>query len=148
MNDSRLGQGKVATDDFSGPGGRIVKADIDAAMSQPHPPTAPAAADYAVVPLSAMRKVIAERMTHSKPTAPHFYLTVDCEIDEMLQRVARDIRNMYTIGYVPSQQATAARNARRALRRVAVDVRLPTGQRVDVRTRRAYLAGDEDPAKR
>jgi hypothetical protein len=66
------------------------------------------------------------------------------EIEDILQRVARDIRNMYTIGYVPSDEA-AARQAGQAskepLRRVAVDVRLPTGQKLAVRTRRAYLAG-------
>ena len=32
-----------------------------------------------------MRRVIAERMTESKATVPHFYLTVDCEIDELLK---------------------------------------------------------------
>ena len=66
------------------------------------------------------------------------------EIEDILQRVANDIRNMYTIGYVPSDE-TAARQAGQAskepLRRVAVDVRLPTGQKLTVRTRRAYLAG-------
>jgi VWFA-related protein len=67
------------------------------------------------------------------------------EIEELLQRVARDIRNMYTIGYVPSEVVSAASNARKdALRRVAVDVRLPTGQKLAVRTRRAYLAGAEE----
>jgi pyruvate dehydrogenase E2 component (dihydrolipoamide acetyltransferase) len=35
--------------------------------------------------MSTMRKVIAERMAHSKATVPHFYLTVDCEIDELLK---------------------------------------------------------------
>lgn len=85
----------------TGPGGRIVKADVVKAQSAP-PPSAPAAApaaadakatpvppvsgdDYDVVSMSTMRKVIAERMTHSKSNVPHFYLTVDCEIDEMLK---------------------------------------------------------------
>jgi Ca-activated chloride channel homolog len=62
------------------------------------------------------------------------------EIEDILQQVARDIRNLYTIGYVPSE-ATASQARREALRRVAVDVRLPTGQKLAVRTRRAYLAG-------
>ncbi|MEO5741781.1 MAG: VWA domain-containing protein, partial [Vicinamibacterales bacterium] len=48
------------------------------------------------------------------------------EVQEILQRVARDIRNMYTIGYVPSEQDAARRSRKEALRRVAVDVRLPT----------------------
>jgi Ca-activated chloride channel family protein len=69
------------------------------------------------------------------------------DVEEAFQRVARDIRNMYTLGYVPS--STAASNAvspakREELRRVAVDVRLPTGQKLAVRTRRAYLAGTEE----
>ena len=66
------------------------------------------------------------------------------EIQGILQAVARDIRNMYTIGYVPSEQAAARRAQKDALRRVAVDVRLPTGQKLAVRTRRAYLAGAEE----
>jgi len=93
----------------SGPSGRIVKADIEAAIaggarpataqapsveapsatpSTPAPtPTAPAPAIVGDtdVKLSTMRKVIAERMTESKTTVPHFYLTVDCEIDELLK---------------------------------------------------------------
>ena len=63
------------------------------------------------------------------------------EVQSILQSVARDIRNMYTIGYVPSDEAAARKEA---LRRVAVDVRLPTGQKLAVRTRRAYLAGVEE----
>jgi pyruvate dehydrogenase E2 component (dihydrolipoamide acetyltransferase) len=87
----------------TGPGGRIVKADVEKAKTapppaqQPAPSAAPAAAaepakvpavagdDYELVPLNTMRKVIAERMAHSKSTVPHFYLTVDCEIDELLK---------------------------------------------------------------
>lgn len=63
------------------------------------------------------------------------------EIESILQGVARDIRNMYTIGYVPSEEAAGRKVP---LRRVAVDVRLPTGQKLAVRTRRAYLAGGEE----
>ena len=85
----------------SGPGGRIVKADIEAALkggaapvpsieapSAPRPAAAPATApadgDYTEVPLSTMRKVIARRLTESKQTIPHFYLTIECEIDRLL----------------------------------------------------------------
>ena len=45
-------------------------------------------APYTEVPISAMRRVIARRLTESKQTVPHFYLTVDCEID----RAAGDAR--------------------------------------------------------
>jgi len=96
----------------SGPQGRIVKADVEAALSvvrgAPAPaPTRPLVAPPAPVPsgalskervlalagnppyterpLTAMRRVIARRLTESKQTVPHFYLTVDCEIDELLK---------------------------------------------------------------
>jgi VWFA-related protein len=66
------------------------------------------------------------------------------EIDAILQRIASEVRNMYTIGYVPSLATRSRRDKREDLRRVAVDVRLPTGRKLSVRTRRAYLAGVED----
>jgi VWFA-related protein len=69
------------------------------------------------------------------------------QIEDILQRIARDIRNMYTIGYVPSEVAAARQARKEALRRVAVDVRLPTGQKLAVRTRRAYLAGADDETR-
>jgi pyruvate dehydrogenase E2 component (dihydrolipoamide acetyltransferase) len=91
----------------SGPQGRIVKADIDAAIasggkpaarpSAPSPapaaraplpqpgPTVPGATQYKLVPHTTMRKVIAKRLTESKQTVPHFYLTVDCDIDGLLK---------------------------------------------------------------
>jgi VWFA-related protein len=63
------------------------------------------------------------------------------EINELLQQIARDIRNMYTIGFVPSESRAARRDRKEDLRRVSVDVKLPSGQKASVRTRRAYLAG-------
>jgi VWFA-related protein len=68
------------------------------------------------------------------------------EIEAILQQVARDIRNMYTIGYVPAEMSPASRARKETLRRVAVDVRLPSGQRVSVRTRRAYMPAEENGA--
>ncbi len=82
----------------SGPGGRIVKADIEAALARPRAaaaaapaatPLAPAAAQpfepaFTLEPLSRMRKTIARRLSESKQTVPHFYLTVDCELDALL----------------------------------------------------------------
>jgi Ca-activated chloride channel family protein len=65
------------------------------------------------------------------------------EIEGILQLVARDIRNMYTIGYVPADTVTSSRTRKDELRRVAVDVRLPSGQKLAVRTRRAYRPADE-----
>ncbi|MGE5562685.1 MAG: pyruvate dehydrogenase complex dihydrolipoamide acetyltransferase [Bacillota bacterium] len=86
----------------SGPGGRIVRADIDAAAGKapataPQPP-APAAAAHAVMPgaieqaipheavkLSNMRKTIARRLTEAKQQIPHIYLTVDIQLDALLK---------------------------------------------------------------
>ncbi|MEO1190959.1 MAG: pyruvate dehydrogenase complex dihydrolipoamide acetyltransferase [Pseudomonadota bacterium] len=97
----------------SGPHGRIIKVDVEAALkggvaqaapaaAAPAPAAAPAAAPVPTGPggiafaqaqdiphrvekLSAMRKVIAQRLTESKQQVPHFYLTVDCEIDALLK---------------------------------------------------------------
>ncbi|HEX9462535.1 MAG TPA: 2-oxo acid dehydrogenase subunit E2, partial [Alphaproteobacteria bacterium] len=83
----------------SGPHGRIVKADVEGAQAHggaaaPAGRAAPAArpapppsgpTPYHVVPHSTIRKIIAKRLTESKQTIPHFYLTVDCQIDELLK---------------------------------------------------------------
>jgi pyruvate dehydrogenase E2 component (dihydrolipoamide acetyltransferase) len=102
----------------SGPHGRIVKSDVEAArrngaagtaaraapqagtavMARPGAaPSLPAAmadqqilalydkGSYEVVPHDNMRKTIAQRLTLSKQTIPHFRLTVDCNIDELLE---------------------------------------------------------------
>lgn len=61
------------------------------------------------------------------------------EIGVVLQKVSRDIRNMYTLGYVPANAVAAKQEV---LRQVNVDAKLPTGQKLKVRTRRAYMAGD------
>lgn len=74
----------------TGPHGRIIRADVEEAVARGI--TAPAAAGSAViaeagsrfVPHNVMRRVIAERLQYSKQIAPHFYLTVDCEIDTLL----------------------------------------------------------------
>jgi len=79
----------------SGPQGRIIKRDIEAAISQGA--TARKAAPIAIpqlqlerrspetLPLSSMRRVIAQRLTEVKPGVPHFYLTVDIEMAEALK---------------------------------------------------------------
>ena len=83
----------------SGQDGRIVKLDIEAAIASgaaskpaateetPQAAAAPGSAGDTseVVKLSTMRKVIAQRMVESKATVPHFYLTMDCELDELLK---------------------------------------------------------------
>ncbi len=80
----------------SGPRGRIVKRDIEAALAGGDgavtpKPAAPAAAaapfepEFELVALSSMRKTVARRLSESKRTVPHFYLTVECDIDRLLE---------------------------------------------------------------
>ncbi|HXY42132.1 MAG TPA: pyruvate dehydrogenase complex dihydrolipoamide acetyltransferase [Vicinamibacteria bacterium] len=79
----------------SGPGGRIVKRDIEGYLAAP-PPAAPAAAEArkarsripvpsvppgTAIPLTSMRRTIAKRLGESKFTAPHFYVTVEIDMD-------------------------------------------------------------------
>jgi len=94
----------------SGPHGRVVQADIEAARQGGAAKAAPAAqapaaataapvhagptdaqtlklfaeGSYDLVPHDNMRKTIARRLTESKQNVPHFYVTVDCELDALL----------------------------------------------------------------
>jgi pyruvate dehydrogenase E2 component (dihydrolipoamide acetyltransferase) len=70
----------------SGPGGRIVRRDVEAAASRPVPAAAeaaPAAAgpEYEDRPLSPIRATIARRMPQSKAPVPHFYVTSEVSMD-------------------------------------------------------------------
>ncbi|MDR3498581.1 MAG: pyruvate dehydrogenase complex dihydrolipoamide acetyltransferase [Parvibaculum sp.] len=88
----------------TGPRGRIVKADVEkakpgqaaprpAASGAPTPVSGPAidprafyeVGSYEEVPLDSMRKTIARRLTQAMQEIPHFYLTIDCELDELLR---------------------------------------------------------------
>jgi len=97
----------------TGPHGRVVKADVDAAIAGGGAKAAPAAkapaaapvaasapavkpmsddqvlklfeqGSYELVPHDNMRKTIARRLVEAKSTIPHFYLTLDCELDALL----------------------------------------------------------------
>ncbi len=83
----------------TGPGGRIVRRDLDGLSAVPSAPAsvsvasvapAPApvhaAADaaYDDIPLTGMRRAIARRLTESKTTVPHFYLTAHVTVDRLL----------------------------------------------------------------
>ncbi len=75
----------------SGPNGRIVKRDVEAARPA-GVAAAPASltqagltADYEDIEHSAMRRTIAQRLSAAKQQVPHFYLTIDCELDALLQ---------------------------------------------------------------
>lgn len=94
----------LATLSGSGPGGRIVRADIEAAVRSAGPAPAPAAAqapaapapsapavqaraddpDVEAVPLNRFRKVAARRLTESKREAPHFYLNREVDAEALL----------------------------------------------------------------
>jgi len=72
----------------SGPQGRIIKRDIQAAMSEPparRPTYVPGVrVEPDIVPLSSMRKVIAQRMAEVKPGVPHFYLSIEVDMEAVL----------------------------------------------------------------
>jgi pyruvate dehydrogenase E2 component (dihydrolipoamide acetyltransferase) len=150
----------------SGPQGRIVKADIEAALAHPgaRSPAAaaagPAAAAPSAAPLSApvfakeqvlalagnppyeeqphtsMRRVIARRLAESKQTVPHFYLTIDCAIDELLK--TRKTLNAKSDAYRISVNDVVIRAAALALRQVPAanaswsDDAILLWQRVDI----------------
>lgn len=79
----------------SGPDGRILRRDVEAALAvapaarverpaRPAAAPAPAPAPGAVEPLSKMRQAIARRMSQSKQTQPHYYLTLDIDMTAAL----------------------------------------------------------------
>jgi pyruvate dehydrogenase E2 component (dihydrolipoamide acetyltransferase) len=63
----------------TGPGGKILKADVLAAGQ------APAVAPGTVVPLTAMRRIVAERMLHSKQTIPCYYLQMEADMTDLAE---------------------------------------------------------------
>ena len=86
----------------SGPGGRVVKADVEALAAgdggRAAPAAAPAApavkapaaaqpapgADVEEIPLTSMRKTVARRLVESMQSAPHFYLTIQVDVEALL----------------------------------------------------------------
>jgi len=78
----------------TGPGGRIVRADFEAYVASgapvaassaaPAAPVAHSAAGALEIPHTGMRKAIARRLTESKSTVPHFYLSADCRVEKLL----------------------------------------------------------------
>lgn len=82
----------------SGPNGRVVKYDVQQAIEQGHgakgtissskliQPIHPvASAGFTDIPHTNMRRTIARRLHESKSTVPHFYLTVECRMDKLMQ---------------------------------------------------------------
>ena len=76
----------------TGPGGRIVALDVEnapatpaAAPSVPIVPPVAAGAGDTVIPLSGMRRIIAERLLSSKTHLPHFYLTIEVDAAPLMK---------------------------------------------------------------
>ena len=87
----------------SGPNGRIVRTDVEGARPGAASPVAPATAPQAAqqtpaapraepitapgqkIPLSNVKRVTARRLTEAKQTVPHFYVTLDVELDDLLK---------------------------------------------------------------
>jgi pyruvate dehydrogenase E2 component (dihydrolipoamide acetyltransferase) len=121
----------------SGPNGRILRRDVEAARMQhaaspervsraedllPADPIATSqtggAQNFQDEPLSGMRKAIARRLTESKTTVPHFYVSIDVEMDALLA-----LRKQINQGALPSdQKATVNDLVLKALGGALVDV--------------------------
>src|SRR6185503_12381386 len=69
---------ELAQIEGSGPGGRIVKADVEAAA----PPPEGAKGEVEVVELNRLQQTVARRMAESKATVPHFYLSTEIDMSE------------------------------------------------------------------
>jgi pyruvate dehydrogenase E2 component (dihydrolipoamide acetyltransferase) len=132
----------LATLGGSGPNGRIVKSDVEAALARgptPQPAAAPGPAatpaalpaaaapaappptvglpSFTEVPNSQIRKVIARRLSEAKREAPHFYLSVDCEIDALL-RIRQELNGREGADYKLSVNDFVIRAAALALHKV------------------------------
>ncbi|RCL02490.1 MAG: pyruvate dehydrogenase E2 component (dihydrolipoamide acetyltransferase) [Candidatus Tokpelaia sp. JSC188] len=96
----------IASIPGSGPHGRVVKSDVESMIKlrdhssvpeiEEHctPPLAHSndailklftPGEYTIIPHNGMRKTIARRLVESKQTVPHFYVTIDCELDALLE---------------------------------------------------------------
>jgi pyruvate dehydrogenase E2 component (dihydrolipoamide acetyltransferase) len=111
----------------SGPQGRIIKRDIEAAMAAAQPPAAFAETaerapttrvaigregvpEYEDLELSPMRRTIAKRLVQSKAPVPHFYLTIDVAMDRTWEayRVLREEKSPITINDIVVKAAAMA----------------------------------------
>lgn len=84
----------------SGPRGRIIKQDVEASISSSKSSVSSTtqteiqsknagqpqqtASNFVEVPHTSMRRVIAQRLSESKQQVPHFYLSIDCQLDSLL----------------------------------------------------------------
>lgn len=80
----------------TGPQGRVVRRDLDSFSASAEPPVQAQASSselakleysssYVTVPHTPMRRAIARRLSESKSSVPHFYVTADCKVDSLLE---------------------------------------------------------------
>ncbi len=122
----------LSTVNGSGPHGRIVKVDIETALGNVRtaaaiPAISPVAAAEGAhgqapteIPHTSMRKVIARRLTEAKQEIPHFYLSLDCEVDKLLElrKKLNAKAEAEDLGYKLSVNDFVIRAAALALRKV------------------------------
>lgn len=119
----------------SGPNGRIIKTDIENAISggaaqapataaQTLAPSSSASADvpdygqsYTEEKNSSVRKVIARRLLEAKQTIPHFYLTVDCMLDDLL-KLRKELNSRDGVDYKLSVNDFIIKASAMAMRKV------------------------------
>ncbi|XP_074602184.1 dihydrolipoamide S-acetyltransferase muc [Brevipalpus obovatus] len=106
---SMFGQG-------SGPGGRIVAQDVASGAPSPAASAPMSGAPYVDIPLTGMRQTIAKRLLQSKQQIPHYYLSVDIEVDNLLslrervnQMFSKENFKMSVNDYVIKASALACR---------------------------------------
>ena len=73
----------LSTMNGSGPSGRIIKRDFEKKYKQDQQFIS--TSKYEIIEPSSIRKIIAERTTQTKNTVPHFYLTIESEVDKLLK---------------------------------------------------------------
>ena len=104
----------------SGPNGRVLKADVETAFragaAAPAFAPAPSEPTYEDIPHSNTRRVIAQRLSEAKRSVPHFYLTIDCDVDALLS--ARKQANEMTEGLKLSVNDLIIKAVAMALRKV------------------------------
>jgi len=94
-NIAKLNNINLANIQGTGPHGRIVKADILSYSTLGRTGTMRRnPEEYRLVPNNNMRKVIAKRLLESKQTIPHFYLSIECNVDKLLE-ARQDINKLY-----------------------------------------------------
>ncbi|KDN44378.1 pyruvate dehydrogenase [Tilletiaria anomala UBC 951] len=114
----------------TGPNGRITKSDVEnfkpaassfatspsavapapGKVATPPPASGSVTADYTDIPVSSMRRVIAQRLTESKQGLPHYYVSIDIEMDRVLQ--LREVFNQAAIEKAGSANADKAKKAK------------------------------------